>query len=157
MTASPVVGGVDSDSDELKTLFPTKEVVLLDGRRVKIEPWGLETGMLLGPRVAALVVKLQKADAANVAQLISDNQRDVVDIIRETLGWSDDEIKTIHYEDLFVLAQAVIEVCVVTADGGGPLGKAMALAGYRSAPASRADSSRKPSSSSSPTVTLGAK
>jgi hypothetical protein len=137
-------------------LFPARQYTLLGGTIVTIKPWGLETGKLLVPRVAKLVEMLQgDYSQASITKVVLETQDEVSEIIRMTLGWDQDQMKAeLAYEDLFTLAQAVIDVCIVRFDAegkpAGALGKLLALAATnRPTPVA----SREQSSSSSPTDT----
>lgn len=130
-------------------LFPAKQYKVLDGRMITIRPWGMEQGMLLAPRVGNLLETLDASRGTKeIAKVIRDNQDEVAEVVRETIGWSTEEFNTLCYEDLFILAQGVIEVCLLRGkDMGGVVGKAIAL-GLPSRPKSGASASPEPSSSS---------
>jgi hypothetical protein len=117
-----------------RALFPDKEVRLLGGKTVVIKPWGMQTGKLLNPRVVELMMKMRGFSFADLAQLVVEAQDEVYDIIQRTIEWDDEKMDALAYEDLFTLAQAVIDVCIVrpSRDGGpagGVAGKLLALAG----------------------------
>lgn len=142
---------------EEQVLFPARQYQVLSGQRVTIEPWGLSQGELLMPRVGALIEELGgDFSAGKIARTIRKNQAEVREIVRETIGWTPEEMEQrLKYEDLFVLAQGVIEVCLLRGeDVGGVVGKVLALAGTR-AGALLAKTSRGSRSSSAPTGTAG--
>ncbi len=162
----------ESESPTGEILFPEKVVIISGGRRVVIEPWGLKTGKLLGPRVASLFVRLRGFDAAHLVELLTDAQDEVTFIVQKTIGWTDDEMEKITYEDLFVLAQGVIEICIVRVGRAGkiegPFAAILGLAGLtpeamlagiaqtlrkKTTAPTTTDSSPSPSSSSSPADT----
>lgn len=122
---------------EEEVLFPAKQVQVLSGKYVTVRPWGMETGRLVSPRVAELIEDLKgNYSVKGVASLVRDKQTEVYEIIRETLGWTDEQMAGLAYEDLFTLAQAVIDVCILRGeDQGGALGKLLSLAGWTPAPA----------------------
>jgi len=154
-----------------RALFPDKEVRLLRGKTVVVRPWGMQTGMLLNPRVIELMAKLRGFSFSDLAQLVVDFQKEVYDIIQRTTGMTDEQLNDLEYEDLFTLAQAVLDVCVLRRDPdgkpmGGAAGKLLTLAGLtidgfvarvvealKKTPKPAIDESPKPSSSSLPTVT----
>lgn len=152
---------------EGSTLFPGRDVRLASGRVVRVEPWGLATGRRLAPRVAKLALKFRDRDPdAALAELLVEAQEEVIDLVRETLRRTVPEIDddwleaNVLYEDLFALAQAVFEVCVLRADAGGVAGKALtalvklgALQRGPSPPRNGTGASPKESSSSSRTAT----
>lgn len=119
---------------EEETLFPAKIVEMTGGMLVTIRPWGMTTGRLLAPRVGELV-KSMNADygVKSIAKLVRESTDEVYEIVRMTLGWTPKQMDDdILYEDLFTLAQAVINVCIFRGeDTGGVMGKALALAVLR--------------------------
>lgn len=148
-------------SAEEAALFPAKAYRLTGGRLVVVRPWGMETGRLLSPRVAALMEELHgDYSAKGIAKLIRKAQDEVFEIVRLTLGWTREQMNELAFEDLFTLAQAVIEVCLLRGeDAGGIVGKALALATLKRRaanwsastppppPAAEGASSREPSNS----------
>lgn len=135
--------------NEEEILFPAKQYKVLSGKMVTIKPWGMTQGQLLAPRVGNLLEKLDTARGTKaIAKLINENQVEVAQIVRETLGWSEEEFDKLYYEDLFILTQGVIEVCLLRGkDMGGVVGKAIAL-GLQTPRKSGAKKSPEPSSSS---------
>lgn len=113
-----------------RVLFPGKWVPLANGDRVFVEPWGLATGKKLGPVVADLLARAGGVSAVDFSSLVRTSQEEVEFLVRETLGLTKAEAdEKLAYEDLFTVFQAVVEVCLLREDGGGVLGKVLALAG----------------------------
>lgn len=126
---------MDEERDEkdptLDVLFPEREIKLASGATEVIRPWGIKTGMRLMPRVLELGGRLQ-GDLSDVAlaDLITKATPEVLDIIRHTLGWTEQEAEDrLSYEDIFTLGQAIVEVCIIRVDGGGAVGKLLGLGG----------------------------
>jgi len=120
-------------SDEQDILLPAKQIRLLSGQYVTVEPWGLETGELLMPRVGLLMEALRTDwSERNIVKVCREHSAEVREIVRETIGWTPEEMKArLKYEDLFALAQGVVEVCLIRKDFGGVVGKVLALAAQR--------------------------
>jgi len=143
---------VSEETSAGRVLFPDRTVRLSDGRTAVIRPWGLRLGRLLVDRVANIADAFVKAAASGRASdlvgVIRDHQDDVIFIVQRTAGFSDEEMDRLAYEDLFVLAQAVIETSIfrVEPDGsfGGLLGKLLAL-GTRAPTSSAAKTETAPS------------
>jgi hypothetical protein len=116
-----------------RALFPDREVRLANGRTVVVRPWGMATGRRLSPRIVKLMTKLRGFATADVVDLITEFQDEVFDIVADTIGYDDAKMDTLAYEDLFTLAQAIIDTSLIrrTPDGEivGTLGKLMTLAG----------------------------
>ncbi len=118
-----------------KALFPAKRVELLSGEHVVMKPWGMATGRLLTPVVAGIFQLLQDGISSmandkvvDIKDLVVRAEAEVEQVVRETLGWDQEEMdKQCAFEDLFTLAQGVLDVCVFREDGGGAMGKMMAL------------------------------
>lgn len=118
--------------------FPERDVRLLSGEIVIVSPWKLKQGRIMRKRLTALFNKFQQTQANVKADvevdydaLIDMFEDDVILIIRDTLGvdseWMDEHLV---YEDLFTLAQAILEVCLWrSGEGGGLMGKLLRVAG----------------------------
>lgn len=143
-------------SSEIDTLFPEQTVTLYGGRSVVVEPWGLATGRLLAPKLASFFEKAAgDFSSKGLVHVINTAQEDAYFIVQQTMGWSDEEMDKLKYEDLFTLVQKIIEVCVFReTDKGGAAGKLLALALQGSLRVTRG-TSPEPSSSSAPTATTG--
>lgn len=119
---------------EPSTAFPEREVALLSGEKVIVKPWSLKTGRLMRKRLAGLIEQVQAGTAegmaADLPSLIENFEQDVILIVRDTIGWSDEQMESnkICYEDLVTLAEAIVRVCIIREGGGGIVGKAMGLA-----------------------------
>ncbi len=141
---------------ETDTLFPEETVTLSKGRTVVIEPWGMATGRLLAPKLAGILEKASgDFSSQGLVAVITMAQDECYFIVGKTMGWDDDEMNKIQYEDLFTLMQKIIEVCVFReSDGGGAAGKLLALVMQgvnRQAP----ETLPEPANSSAPTDTPG--
>lgn len=134
-----------TESESTDILFPAKQVLVLSGEHVTIEPWGLAKGELLMPRVAALIEKLQGDwSQGKLVRVIRENFPEVREIVRETIDWTPEQMEErLKYEDVLSLAQGVIEVCLIRKDLGGVVGKVLALASQR---LRQGESGRAPSS-----------
>ncbi len=118
---------------------PERDVRLLSGELVTIKPWKLNVGQIMRKRIAVLFGEFKKIQAEVKAgdqaidyeALIDRFEGDVIQIVRDTLGVDDEWMnEKLAYEDLFTLAQAIMEVCIWRGeDGGGLLGKLMGVAG----------------------------
>lgn len=118
--------------EALDALFPPKrEVRLVSGEVVLIEPWGIELGLDLMPKVVELGERLgTDVSDGGVVKAVKEATPEVLEIIRRTIGWTHADImdpKRVKFEDVFTLAQAVLEVCVIRGDGSGALGKVLSL------------------------------
>ena len=101
--------------------------------------------MRLMPRVVAIAMdavqwrtgvvagKMPEVTNEGIVKVIIEYQREVVQIIQQTIGYSDEEMeKHIQYEDTFTLAQAVLDICIVReGDDDSPLAKVLMLLGLR--------------------------
>jgi hypothetical protein len=105
----------------------------MGGRTVFVKPWGMATGRRLAPRVAALFKRLRGFAASDLAALVQEAQDEVYDVVRASVGFSTEQMDELSYEDLFTLADAVINVCIIRRVDGGPVegaaGKLLTLAG----------------------------
>lgn len=118
--------------DKPTVVFPEKEVRLLNGKYVVVKPWNLALGRRMRKRITKMFADLQAERGNEVVDLVSlvDTFEDeIVEIVKETLGveqeWLDEHFA---YEDLFAVAQVVVEVCVFRGkDQGGFLGKLMGM------------------------------
>lgn len=122
---------------EAEVLHPHRVVTLSNGLDVIVSPWGLEEGGRQTARVVSLVQKIQsgvgeaqrKQDA--MTALLDHAQGDILQIVRHTVGWSDEELKANvqTFEDLLDLWTAVWETSLVKPEGGGTLPKVLRLLG----------------------------
>jgi hypothetical protein len=112
-------------------LLNGKTLTLLDGKSVTIRPWSIDQRDHLIPVLAEIVVEIQKSGretwnlAAPAFLLQYSKQTD--ELVRLSLGWSDAEMKKLTLEDSLQLTNAVIEICIIRPDGGGPLGELLRL------------------------------
>lgn len=118
--------------EALDALFPPKrEVRLVSGETVLVEPWGIEVGLDLMPKVVELGERLgSDVSDGGVVKAVQEATPEVLEIIRRTIGWTHEQIMDsdrVKFEDVFTLAQAVLEVCVIRGDGQGALGKVLSL------------------------------
>lgn len=130
----------------------------------------MATGRQLGPRVAALLSRMKGFGPQHLADLVTEAQTEIYDIVKITLGFTNEQMDELAYEDLFTLTDAVVNVCIVRRGANGDVegagGKLLALAGLRpdtliagAVEAARRLQNRKtetsppPSSSSSPPAT----
>lgn len=123
----------ESDEAEWAVLFPFKDVELQSGKKVSVKQWNIDTGAVLTGRVVALVQKIQahslsgSVELDEVLGIASDECRDIV---AGTLGWSRSQLDTrCTWEDFLGLLQAVIDMNLVRADGGGVIKKVVDLSG----------------------------
>jgi hypothetical protein len=114
------------------TAFPETLVDLLSGKSVTVKPWTLKKGRLQRERITKIVDQLQEAgkNPLSLTDVFAVCEQQVYEIVRDTIDvtdeWMEDQLR---YEDLFTLAQAVIQTCLLRPDGGGVLGKALAAMG----------------------------
>jgi hypothetical protein len=125
--------------------LPEREIRLLSGDFVTIRPWSVRLGNLMAERIVALVDRVleyrttlaEKAKAEGAAapaprsvglavNLLAVAFDDVFAIIRDTIGYTSEELEALTYEDFLSLTEAVIEVCLVREEGG-VLGKLVSL------------------------------
>lgn len=131
------------------TVHPETRVPIRRGEdHVVIRPWSLGTRHLLYPVLEGIIGKVGglretlaasrggNADLAVLGHLLREAETEVTELVRITLGWTPEEMdERLFLEDLPALAQAVMTTCVITADGGGALGKALGMLGGLSRPA----------------------
>ncbi len=106
-------------------------VTLDDGRRLKVRPWGIELREELLPILADLVTEIVTAGPEVASMTIPTfllRFTDQVDeLVQITIDYDDAQMKTLSLADIFRLTNAVMTVCVITEDGGGPLGEFLRL------------------------------
>lgn len=120
--------------DKPTDVFPEQEVRLMSGEHVVVKPWNLALGRRMRKRITKMFAAIQaeqKQEVINLESMVDNFEDDIIEIVKDTLGvdqeWMDEKLK---YEDLFVLGQAVIEVCIFRGkDQGGFLGKLLGMAG----------------------------
>lgn len=140
--------------------FPRKVAVkVCEGRHeVTVRPWTMAQRRELKPQLAQLAVRLggfQSAmtedSADTLAALFNHAEEELAEITRvsvqlpEGLTWDE-----LLWEDLPNLVQAVWEVCIAPADGGGLAGKLVAVAGRLLTLASAKQTSTQPNVPASP-------
>ena len=107
--------------------FPAVEVRLLSGEMVEVKPWSLKLGRQMRDRITSLFERARETGQLqdfDVVQLVGQFETDIYHIVRDTIGKDDTWMEEhLAYEDQFTLAQAVVDVCIIRADGGGALGK----------------------------------
>lgn len=131
---------------EVEILFPAQEITLSKGRKVIIEPWGWKVGLRLTPKVISIAMEAMtwRSDFLGakgqppgitpdaIVKVIIKYQDEVAAIIQETLGWDDDKMEELQYEDIFTLAQAVLDICIIReGDDDSPLAKMLTLLGLK--------------------------
>lgn len=109
-----------------------KVVTLSDGSEVKIKPWGLAHRHRLIP----ILAKLTQEVMANVGELknldvavfLLRYSKELDELLQVTLGWDSEQMDAIPLlEDWQKLQNAMLTVCVIREDGGGPLGEHLRL------------------------------
>jgi hypothetical protein len=112
-------------------LLNGKTLTLLDGKRVTIRPWSIDQRDDLIPVLAEIVVEIQKAgrETWNLAApaFLAKYSKQTDALVQLSLGWSDAKMKKLTFEDSLQLTNAVIEICILRPDGGGPLGELLRL------------------------------
>ena len=114
------------------TAFPEVTVPLLSGREVEIKPWTLKQGRLIRRKITGIVDDLQAVgkSAGSLTDVFDLCEDKVIEIIRDTLGVDDEWMDAnLAYEDVYTLAQAIIEVCLMRGGKDGVMGKVMAALG----------------------------
>lgn len=115
-------------------VFPEVEVDLMNGDKVTVKPWTLRQGRLMMTRVSDLWGKARGSGetVTNLEQLLLHFEQEVYLIVRDTIGWDDEQMDALYYEDVVTLSQAIIETSVYRDEGdgkiGGILGKALGAA-----------------------------
>lgn len=106
-------------------VFPEREVILLDNTRVMIKPWTLKNGRIQRRRITKVLDELRKGGKDfSIASAFELCEAEITAVVADTIGWTVEELEDkIHYEDLFTLAQGVIDTCLLREGGGGVLGK----------------------------------
>ena len=107
-------------------LFPAREIRLLSGKMVVVRPWGLEKGRFMLERLVELFQKMGPS-VTDAKKMIDVAYDETLQIVRDTIEWSEADFAELAFEDALDLTQAVIEVCLVRPDGGGALGKVLEL------------------------------
>jgi hypothetical protein len=114
-------------------LLAGKRVTLLDGKRVHIKPWSIDQRDDLIPLLAEVVVEIQKSgpETWNIAApaFLVKYSKQIDALVQLTLGWDDSRMSKLTLEDSLKLTRAVVEVCIIRPDGGGPLGELLRLYG----------------------------
>lgn len=128
---------------DVDIILPAREVVLTNGHKVIVRPWGLRTGALVIGRLEALTPKLIERDDEGHVRAVGLDPRalitraydEILDLIELTVGIAraDLEREPIDggwtLEDLLGVTEAMLEVCVLRADGRGALPLLLALVG----------------------------
>lgn len=112
--------------------FPEHPVKLLNGKTVVVKPWSLKNGRLIRQKITDTFDALQAAGKTpgSLTEVFDMCEQQVVEIVRDTLGVDDAWMEeNLAYEDLFTLAQAVVEVCLLRGGKDGVLGKVMGAMG----------------------------
>lgn len=108
-----------------------KTVTLDDGRRVKIKPWGMDKREDLLPILANLTEEIMAAGkelaTLTIPTFLLRFTDQVDDMVQITIGWDDAQMHEITLGDSFRLTNAVMSVCIIGEDGGGPLGEFLRL------------------------------
>ncbi len=112
---------------------PHRDVVLCDGRKVKVRTWTMAQRAELRPKIAELLdefAKLQGGDVASIGSMLAplfiNAEEQVTEIVRGSIPESElyaDEWNAMAWEDIPTLAQAIWELHFARTDGGGLLGK----------------------------------
>jgi hypothetical protein len=122
------------EDEKPTTTFPEREIKLLSGKYVTIRPWSLSLGRRMRKRIVKMFTEAQEVrkseEEVDVAAIFDHFEDEIIEVIRETLGveseWMDENLR---YEELFVLAQAIFEVCLFRSDDkGGLMGKVLGMA-----------------------------
>lgn len=111
-----------------------REIDICGGtKKAKVRPWTMADRAEMKPMVAAVLARVQGEGASgnlSLASIMVDAEEELVDIARATVElpkgvkWDD-----LLWEDLPSIVQAIWETSIVTNDGGGVAGKALALIG----------------------------
>jgi hypothetical protein len=112
--------------------FPEVTVRLLSGKEVEIKPWSLKQGRLIRRKITGIVDALQTAgkNVSSLTDIFDLCEDQVIEIIRDTLRVDDEWMEAnVAYEDVYSLAQAVVEVCLMRGGKDGVMGKVMAALG----------------------------
>lgn len=129
-------------------VHPERLVPVRGGQsQVTIRPWSMAQRRLLRPLVEGVAkriselrtkaIEIHKMDPSTFAVLFNEAEDEIYQIVKATLGWDDADMDALYWEDLPVLAQAILEICIIRADGGGMLGKLLGMLGR---PAARSES-----------------
>ena len=121
------------DDAEWEALFPFKDVELQSGKKVSVKQWNIDTGAVLTGRVVALVRKIQQnalGESVELDELLAVAIDECRDIVAATLGWSTKQLdQRCTWEDFMDLVQAVFDMNLMRADGGGVIKKVVDLSG----------------------------
>lgn len=106
--------------------------VMCGAHTVSIRPWTMAQRAELRPRVADIIdriMQLQMTPATvDLAQLFVHAENEIAEIVRASIELPDGLTwDQLLWEDLPSLAQAVWEIAIVRADGGGLAGKVMGV------------------------------
>jgi len=116
---------------ELKILFPVKEVRLSTGRIVAVAEWNITTGARGMGLVGSLLKKLQAEGVSGeieVQRLLDLAMPEMRAIVELTLGWTPEELDSrATWDDFITLCEAVIETSLVKPDRGGAIPKVVEL------------------------------
>jgi len=114
----------DSREFEEKINLPRKEVRLLNGSTWNVKPWSLAIGADMTVKVVSLVRLLGNSFSTNpdddpipqedIFKLITTAESEVKEVIRGTMGWTDDDIvnNCEYFEDIAILFKAVMDTSV---------------------------------------------
>lgn len=106
-------------------LFPLgKRHKLEDGRVIEIQKWSIETMTRVAQRAPDAVEKFFSAgqNQAAVAVLIPMMLEEITIIVAETIGWKEEDVKRMTFDDLLGVMLAIWDTCI-----SGPMEKVMGL------------------------------
>lgn len=123
-------------SDEA-IINPEREIRLSNGKSVVVEPWGMKKSKLVLARLDALgpAFREQTEVGWDPRKLLVAAWDEVVDLVAITVNVEREEMeREPHdrgwtFEDILSVTEAVLEVCVLRADGRGALPLLSALIG----------------------------
>lgn len=119
------------------TVLPPPIRIMGGTAQIHVRPWTMETQDEVMPLVSELIDRYSawsdKPETFSLGALVMHFQREIGAIcersIREELVAKNLEWRKLWGEDLYVIAQAVWNTSISRPDGGGHMGKAMALLG----------------------------
>jgi len=115
--------------------FPEVPVTLMNGKTVEIRPWSLKKGRLIRRKMTSIIDALQAAgkNSTSLTEIFDTCEEQVIEIVRDTIGVDDEWMEAnVSYEDLFTLAQGVIETCLMRGGKDGIVGKLLGALGKQS-------------------------
>jgi hypothetical protein len=105
-----------------KVILPERLIETAKGFKLTIKPWGIKHGDVFLEQIEKFSHRLVEAQTPDAEGVLKTAWVDCLELVRLTIGWSAEEMEErLYAEDILVLTQAIIEICLVRDDGRGAL------------------------------------